>query len=375
MKNSFNIVFSGDFAPINVEPSEKVFENLNKMTKESDFAFLNLEAPLTNSSERLTKDGSNLKCKPSWIKVVKNNGYNILGLANNHILDMKEKGLFDSIDNIKQEKLEYCGAGKNIEEASKILYINKNNVKLSIIATCENEFSIASKSKPGAFGLDTIMLYNKIQDAKKNSDKVIVTIHGGNEHFEFPRPKLRELCKFVIDVGANSVVCHHSHIIGTIEEYKGGTIFYSLGNLFFPFNSKHTSWYYGCSVQFQITKDEKLDYELIYHRFDDKSVYPLEGDELLKIKNSHSQNNDILQSPNKYMKKWNNYCKNSEFRILANLFLPYKPKRGLGILKRLKVINIFLRKKELVNRLNILRCESHKEILENILEKKYEEIK
>ena len=75
------------------------------------------------------------------------------------------------------------------------------------------------------------------------------------------------------------------------------------------------------------------------------------------------------------MKKWNNYCKNSEFRILANLFLPYKPKRGLGILKRLKIINIFLRKKELANRLNILRCESHKEILQNILEKKYEEIK
>ncbi|MDL1892842.1 CapA family protein, partial [Sphingobacteriales bacterium CHB3] len=44
----------------------------------------------------------------------------------------------------------------------------------------------------------------------------------------------------VIEAGADAIIGHHPHVLQGIELYKGKVIAYSLGNLIFGGNSRHT---------------------------------------------------------------------------------------------------------------------------------------
>jgi poly-gamma-glutamate synthesis protein (capsule biosynthesis protein) len=57
----------------------------------------------------------------------------------------------------------------------------------------------------------------------------------------------------LIDAGADVLVCHHTHTLQTIEDYRGHKIYYSIGNFIFdqqkPLNSR------ACMVGLTVTKD------------------------------------------------------------------------------------------------------------------------
>ena len=53
--------------------------------------------------------------------------------------------------------------------------------------------------------------------------------------------------------GADVIVCHHTHTLQTVEEYRGKKIYYSIGNFIFdqskPLNSR------ACMVRLNIHRD------------------------------------------------------------------------------------------------------------------------
>jgi hypothetical protein len=57
-------------------------------------------------------------------------------------------------------------------------------------------------------------------------------IHWGEEFLSYPSPGQITMARAMVDAGADYVIGHHSHVLQCWEEYKGGNIFYSLGNLF-----------------------------------------------------------------------------------------------------------------------------------------------
>ena len=60
-----------------------------------------------------------------------------------------------------------------------------------------------------------------------------VIVHGGIEHRYYPTPYQRALARRIIELGADKIIFHHSHVIGHQEYWKGGLIHYGLGNAFF----------------------------------------------------------------------------------------------------------------------------------------------
>lgn len=69
------------------------------------------------------------------------------------------------------------------------------------------------------------------------AQKVIITIHFGNEHDPSNDEDQKVITHKAIDLGADIVIGHHSHCIQNIEIYKGKYIFYSVGNTWFPRHS------------------------------------------------------------------------------------------------------------------------------------------
>jgi len=89
--------------------------------------------------------------------------------------------------------------------------------------------------------LDPAQAKQDIAAMTKRADVVIVSMHAGTEYQPKPNDQQRQFARAAIDAGAKVVVGHHPHVVQPAEEYHGGVIFYSLGNLVFDqFQRKET---------------------------------------------------------------------------------------------------------------------------------------
>ena len=77
-------------------------------------------------------------------------------MANNHILDFGAEGLQKLDKSCQEQGLDVVSVGKNLRDAEKALYLEKEGKILSIINCCEHEFSIATESEAGANPLNPI---------------------------------------------------------------------------------------------------------------------------------------------------------------------------------------------------------------------------
>ena len=197
MKKSTEILICGDLCPtkdtehlFKKEDEKGLFNNVLPEFLKSDVLIGNLEFPLIDNGEGIKKAGPVLKGKSNYIQVLKNAGFNVLGLANNHIKDCGEKGVLNTLAVCKENTIDTVGAGENLEQAKKPLIIEKNGWKIGLLAFAEQEFNIATKTTAGANYLDPYEDFDAIKNLKEQVDYVIVLYHGGVEYYPYPSPLL-----------------------------------------------------------------------------------------------------------------------------------------------------------------------------------------
>lgn len=87
---------------------------------------------------------------------------------------------------------------------------------------------------------DIDRLKSKINEAKRQADVVVISIHAHEmegEEKHIPANFLEEASRMCIDEGADAIIGHGPHILRGIEIYQGKPIFYSLGNFIFQNDS------------------------------------------------------------------------------------------------------------------------------------------
>jgi poly-gamma-glutamate synthesis protein (capsule biosynthesis protein) len=212
------------------------FAKIKMYIKGGDIAFGNLENPITPGRE-ITTPEMILRADPGVETALKDAGFTILSLANNHTLDFKRQGLLDTLRYLDQAGIKYAGAGKTTSEAFAAEFIEIKGMKLAFLAFCDADFVpgsyLAGIENPGVAFLDEEKLKEAVQSAKKKADFVVASMHAGAEYE--PEPNLIQIrfARLAIDSGADLVLGHHPHVIQKIEKYKGKYIFYSLGNFVF----------------------------------------------------------------------------------------------------------------------------------------------
>lgn len=355
------ILIAGDFYPGPGRSVGPQWIHRLPVIREHDLNILNLEGPLTERESPIFKTGPALRIDPQWAGVIKESGFQVVSLANNHILDMGEPGLIDTLEECEQANLNYVGAGENLENARKALIFKANGIAVGLLAFAENEFSIATEVSAGAAPVDPIDNFADIQALGGRVDKRIVLLHGGNEHYPYPRPGLAKLCRFYVDAGADAVICHHSHTAGGYEIYKGAPIFYGTGNFYFPKGQKEgTDWNYGYLVSLEIKNDRSLSFATIPYGFDQDGVHLLENEAKEQFNKELQKKSEIIGDPLSLKKYWDSFCREKESQYIPTLFAYTRYDR---ILFRLKIFRPeFFRRKALVF-LNFIRCESHRETI------------
>ena len=237
---------------------QNVFANVDQLFKNSDGAVINLEDPMTKSSVAY-KSIIPLKANPAYAHVLKDNNIVVACLANNHIMDYGDVGLNETIAALNSNALNYTGAGNNIDQASKPVYLNIKGRKIAILNFMDNttftgfspsEMAAATTNSPGYAPADWNILKQRIDVAKNNSDVTVVVFHYGNEYNTEPNNYQIELSHKCIDEGADMVIGSHPHVIQPIETYNGKPIFYSLGN--FVFDQSNTATHDSLMVEMDL---------------------------------------------------------------------------------------------------------------------------
>lgn len=380
-----SVILTGDFCPIvnneNIPFSNRlahIFDKyILKAFKDSDLVITNLECPLTESTYSIKKTGPSLKADPSSSDALASLGIDIVDLANNHILDYGTRGILDTIKHCNNSGLKIVGGGQDIRSARKPLIVDVGKSRLAILAGTEREFSIADIESPGACPIDPLFDRKRLRDAKEQADIAIYIFHGGNVFYKYPNPWMRNYCRFLVEEGADAVICHHSHVISGIEVYHNSPIIYGTGNFFFPWPTKRPEeWYIGYLIKLNlsgkaISKIEILPYSQCSNgEYNVKIVTDENKKVILEKIGAISKNiiNDIV-----IQTKWNDYCNSRKISYVSNALQLSKLEQILYT-KTGKLLHSGKKHKDLLKLMNIVRCESHRYALLEILQKEIDEL-
>lgn len=268
-----------------------------------DFRIVNLETPLADKERHMPikKSGPNLICNPSNVLFLKTLHTDVCTLANNHIGDLGEGAVMDTLALLDAHSIRYCGAGANIDRAYDACRLKKDGFSISLISVCENEFGMATEATYGSAGYNTRRLMNKIKQEKKVSNAVIVVFHGGNEFNPLPSPDTQDRYRLICDMGADAVIAGHTHCPQGFEMYEGKPIIYSMGNFLFKSSSERSandSWYYGYMTELDID-NSGIDFCIIPYKFNSEAtrITVFEGDEKHKMLGYIAGLSEIIKDP------------------------------------------------------------------------------
>jgi hypothetical protein len=200
-------------------------------------------------------------------------GFDVMTLANNHMIDGGYAGLRDTIDLLQGQNIAVTGAGRNIDEATRPVIVERRGLRIAFLGFCTVHpvRYEARASRPGLAslrvrthyadpdpnfwepGIDPIIATvpvaedlsrycNAISQVREQADFLVVACHWGySSRLEVLQDYEVELARTAVEHGADAVVCHHHHSLRGIEVHHGKPIFYGLGALVHHFASFTTS--------------------------------------------------------------------------------------------------------------------------------------
>lgn len=229
------IVSAGGSAPLSVVASH---------LSAADVTIGNLESPLSiGGVKNATKDVT-FRGDPRGVEGLVSSGFDLLSIANNHVLDYGPDALADTVAALDARGIAHAGAGADRTAAWKPAVVERDGTSVAYLA-----FShilppgfVATDSKAGlAAGRNNMdAVTEAIRSAKAEHDYVIVSFHWGVEYQDDANGEQVRDARAAVDAGADMVLAHHPHVIQAVEYYKNRLIAYSLGDFVFDHYSRKT---------------------------------------------------------------------------------------------------------------------------------------
>lgn len=256
---------------VNYEKADGIVcsDSLTEVIVSADCSVCNFEAPIAGGGKKQPKSGKHHFQLAETVDGLKKQGFDLLLLANNHIMDFGEAGLKATIDRIVSCELKFLGAGLSFDDAYRPVIQEIQGYKVGMINACEAQFGVLDNfnrlSSAGYAWISHPLIDNTIINLKKLCDFVIVFSHAGLEFYPIPQKEWRTRYRHFCDLGADVVVGTHPHVPQGYENYENSLIFYSLGNFYFDsekYRFKEDSTY---AVWLEFGKDTPLFFKPIFH--------------------------------------------------------------------------------------------------------------
>jgi poly-gamma-glutamate synthesis protein (capsule biosynthesis protein) len=264
----------------------KVFsQSLIDMMRGADVFMLNSEFPFSTRGEPIADKQFTFRAKPSNVEIYSQLGVDIVSLANNHAYDYGEDALIDTFTTLEDAGIPFVGAGRNIDEAKKPVYFVANGMKIAVVSATQIERNSipdtkeATETNAGVLRcMDETKLLEVIEEAKTESDFVILYIHWGTENEEETDWLQDKQAVIYAEAGVDIIIGDHPHCLQKIDSVSGVPVIYSLGNYWF--NSKAVD---TCLVEVGINKSGMEYFRFVPCRQEDCRTVLLEGGEKSRV--------------------------------------------------------------------------------------------
>ena len=281
------LMTGGDIGPI-YEPTEEFAELIAPVLKQADVRLGQCERVY---SQRGTEPqftygpgGQHSRLHPRMAGVWNAAGIDVVSLASNHAMDWGEEALLDTVAHFRRQGIAAVGAGRNLEEARQPAILERNGVKVAVLAYCSilqggyaagpkkagiaplraHTYYEAFDYQPGVpprvvtvpFEEDLADMVADIAAARKSADVVVLSLHWGI-HF-IPRTIADyqvAAAKAAFAAGADLILGHHAHTPKAIASYAGRICFFSLSNFIMSSTAKTPAQAEAFARSYGVTMD------------------------------------------------------------------------------------------------------------------------
>ena len=268
-KGDLTLVFGGDTS-IGVN-CEWMFRGVDPLLASADLRMIQLEEPfVAKETEAAGPDRTTAALAPLKRRI------DLVTLSGNHFYDLGEDGVRDTLDWCRHHGIAACGGGLTLAEADKPAFVEKNGVRVGVLAwnAVGPKMSFASETRGGTSYVNFIRAYVPLEEedpgrlendiwslkkplrlegeflgrnfpdpasldrmaaqiaaAKAECDILIAYFHKGYVHQVARLGEYETLLSHMaVDNGADTVIGTHSHILHGLEMYKGRAIYHGLNN-------------------------------------------------------------------------------------------------------------------------------------------------
>lgn len=346
-------------------------QSLKEKLNNADLNVVNFEGPInTNKSVPICKSGPNISQDSDAPVFLKEHGFKLFSLANNHSMDYGVQTLDATIKCLNED----CIVGAGLwDEAYKVKILEIKGKKIGFLAITQFEFGILDdiafcENKKGTAWMKHPCVDKLIVDSKQQCDYLIVLPHAGLEHFTLPLPELRTLYRHFVDMGADAVIGGHPHVPQPWETYKNKPIVYSLGNFCFDEECAEPLWNIGLMANLSLDEDD-LCLQIHPLHFDKKQrIVDFVDDDNVNLR--LSKDLKLFSDQYAYVEAVNNHCLSmqSYYDMLLEMsgYSKFSVKHCLGYIKR-KLLGK-LPTTDNSHFINCVRCETHRWVLSRIYE-------
>ncbi len=213
----------------------KLFNPVREVLQSGDVTFGNLEGVFSSNGGTAKKCNNPKTCyvfrmPDEYLGCILNAGYDVLGVANNHVNDFGYEGRINTFNLLEESGVPFAGF---ITKPSTIF--EKEGIIYGFAAFAPHSGTANLKDYAGVAKI--------IAELEDSCDIVIVSFHGGAEGKDYQHiPCTDEVylgynrgnaCKFAhtaVEAGADIVFGHGPHVTRAMELYQDRLICYSLGN-------------------------------------------------------------------------------------------------------------------------------------------------
>jgi poly-gamma-glutamate synthesis protein (capsule biosynthesis protein) len=265
--NTLVLMGVGDVGPIH-EPLERYSTLAKETLAAADLRFAQVERVYSKRGAlQVHSGGGHSRLDPRFASIFGDCGFDVVSVASNHAMDWGEEALLDTIGLFRSRGVAVVGAGRNLREARRPAVVERNGVRVAVLAYCsilQNGYA-AGPDRAGIAPLrahtyyepfdyqagvpprvvtvpyeeDLAGMVEDIAEAKQSAHVVVLSLHWGI-HF-IPRivaDYQPAIARAAFAAGADLILGHHAHTPKAIGVLDGKVCFYSLSNFIMSSTAK-----------------------------------------------------------------------------------------------------------------------------------------
>ena len=211
----------------------------------ADLTLGNLESTLSTAGAP-TQGGDSFSADPRVVAGLREAGFDVLGLANNHVGDFGDRALVQTVRRLRAAGISTFGAGRTVHGAWRPAIVERRGVRFGVLGfNAIGETPVVGPGRPGAVAvgmpprtgpLDRPALRRftaAVRRLDRRVDLVVAMPHWGTQYTNRPEPVQHRVARRLVRAGVDVVVGGHPHWLQGAETVRERLVVHSLGNFVF----------------------------------------------------------------------------------------------------------------------------------------------